>query len=355
MKNKKQNLHKTVAGALAALLLCLLASCSINGTPTIEVDRGMSPNSGYTDNRSGSSVYPSGGVTGRVQDTSDRITNPTEESAPPQTDRNGQTLAPATHNSNTSQPQQQQSGNKTTTGDTQQQQTQPRNEEKTLLPLPVSVAEIIRFYNDATQKVNSQRPSMRKYMNTTVEYIDGIEPLESIPVPGVNPRKEIGLRLGEGEVNKNIPRGSTDGALMLSTLTQDDVTGAVCTQSGSVYTVTLSVEDAENPEHNRNTPISRFTNDFVPGSKAKHDIENLTVMGIKINATVASVTLNTKNVKIVAKIDAYTGRPVSVSHTFGFNVLMKDVKGSALGIKKEMPEIKGAGHTQVDFSSFFFV
>ncbi len=234
--------------------------------------------------------------------------------------------------------------------------------ERSKLPLPQNNAQIVKFYNSATDEVNNNFPRFKKMMETTVDDISGIEPLYDLTrkIPGsgalINPREEIGKKLGEGTQNFTASQGKDTGYLMNSTLGAGDVSETACVDKGSYYEVTIYANGATNPEYNRNTPLSRFTNDFVSASKARYEIEHLKIMGISIKATLEECNLQSKDIKIVAKIDAYTGQPIAITHTFGFDVKMTNVSGgiSFPKIEANMEEINGAGHTRVVFSDFVF-
>ena len=230
----------------------------------------------------------------------------------------------------------------------------------TPLAQPQGNAEIAAFYNNATKKVNRLLPTYKKTVQTTVDAVNGIEPLEdlvkSIPMASgiVNPRDEIGKNLGEGTKVYTSPRGEDRDYLLSGSLTANDLTGSSCVRNGDFYYITLNVKNSTNPEHNRGASISRFTTDYVSGSQARDKIENLVIVGIKLNATMESITMTTKGVQITAKINIYTGQPTKIQHKFGFDVEMVDVKGGAIGIKKEMPLITGAGHTLADYDNFLY-
>jgi len=357
-------MKKTWVSILALSLVLIFTACSFDGDPTINPD----PVVFLTDEDPGGFFTPGNNTPAATTDPNAPTTTTDPNAPTTTTDPSGSTPRPLNPGETSTRPPNLIGpGYEPPPTDDETTKRPPNNSENPTTPVgptplaqPQSNAEIAAFYNNATKKVNSLLPTYKKTLNTTVDDVNGIEPLEELVniIPGgknlINPRDEIGKNLGEGTKVSTCPRGEDRDYLLTGSLTANDLTGASCQKNGDYYYITLNVKNSTNPEHNRGASISRFTTDYVSGSQARSKIENLVIMGIKLNATMSSLTLKTKNVQVTAKINVYTGRPAKIQHKFGFDVEMLDVKGGALGIKKEMPVITGAGHTLVDYDNFLY-
>jgi len=225
------------------------------------------------------------------------------------------------------------------------------------IPEPKTKAEMVNLYNNLTAKVKAELPAFTKVMDTVVEKIDGGpegERLLGLSIGGLGVRKEIGKKLGEGKKTSTAKKGQSNNFLLRSLLTDADVIQANCDVSGNTYTLTLQVANSTNPEKNGTAPLSRFTHDYVSRTEAIYEIEHISIGPVKTSATISSLTMTTRNVLIVARLDALTGRPISIKHSFGFDVRITDIYGKLLGIEVDLPVVDGAGNTKVDFTNFQF-
>ncbi|MBQ9857422.1 MAG: hypothetical protein IJO77_00310, partial [Oscillospiraceae bacterium] len=127
---------------------------------------------------------------------------------------------------------------------------------------PATVAEIVKYYNDATAKAYNAKVGFKKYR------VCGNEKMDSNAI--VNQFKDViygFMGIGaENAFSETVTKGKWEADskkhyLRTSTLTAGDVTGATCTESGSNYIITLKVKpgttSASKGTFKNNAPIDK--------------------------------------------------------------------------------------------------
>lgn len=181
---------------------------------------------------------------------------------------------------------------------------------------PTKKADILKLYNDAAANASKSKPGYKKSTVTALSNLN-MGALASISAV----RDAIGGFLGEGSSSATVKKGSFDGvSLVKSALKESDVTAATCKLSsdGKYYTVNITVKNEQNPKKS-GSALGRFTKDFK-------DVDEIKAGLSEVGASVESMTINTTSVTISAKIDAKTGRFVSITHNIRMSASLKNIK-----------------------------
>lgn len=212
---------------------------------------------------------------------------------------------------------------------------------------PSSKAEIVEFYNNAINKVVSDKAGYTKQRTTTISELDA----GSYTDTAGDIVKEF---LGEGTSEFKNTKGSSK-YLTQSSLTASDVTSATCQQTGSIYTITLTLADGSSSYTSKKTedksPVAKTGLLYGSQLNAEYDYLNSASIyaGIKSKgAKVNSINAATTNTKIVITVDAQTGNMLSYTASFDWNVNIDSI--SVLIIK--VPQATGKAHTAVVISDF---
>ncbi|MDO4495166.1 MAG: hypothetical protein Q4B62_05185 [Clostridiaceae bacterium] len=203
---------------------------------------------------------------------------------------------------------------------------------------PTSKADILKLYNDATAKAAKSKPGYSKTRSTVLSNLE-MGALSKLDVV----RTAIGDFLGEGTSSEKVSKGKFDGkSLVKSSLTASDVTSADCTLSSDkkYYTVTLTVKNETNPIKGKSS-LSKFTNDFKDNNEIKAGLD-------EAGASVGTLNINTRDVKIVAKISVDGNRLVSLTHSFKMKADLKKVKYTIVSVN----EASALLETKVTYSDF---
>lgn len=203
---------------------------------------------------------------------------------------------------------------------------------------PTSKADIVKLYNDATAKAATAKPGYSKTKSTVLSSLE-MGALSKLDVV----RTAIGDFLGEGTSTEKVSKGKFDGkSLVKSSLTASDVTSADCTLSSDkkYYTVTLTVKNETNPIKGKSI-LSKFTNDFKDNNEIKAGLD-------EAGASVGTLNINTRDVKIVAKISVDGNRLVSLTHSFKMKADLKKVKYTIVSVNEASANLE----TKVTYSDF---
>ena len=167
-----------------------------------------------------------------------------------------------------------------------------------------STAEILKYYQDATAKVVSQKPGYTK----TRTVVDKSHNADSV-FPSTF-RYQLFDSLGIGDENKfeeTVRKGTNtcDSAcgdyLKKSTLTTSDVTSAKAVKSGSNYVITIGIKSGSG----KNTPIDKSCI-CVGDERVSVNFDRKTTLSIASVLGFSNYE-NTRNGKVVATVNASTG------------------------------------------------
>lgn len=212
---------------------------------------------------------------------------------------------------------------------------------------PASKAEIVEFYNNAVNKVVTDKAGYTKQRTTTVTHLDAGKYTDMAG----DIVKEF---LGEGTSEFKNTKGSSK-YLVKSSLTADDVTSATCQQTGLNYTITLELKNGSSSYTSKktadNSPIARTG--LLAGNQLNPEYDYLNsaniYAGVKSKGAKAnSINAETTNAKIVITVDAKTGNMLSYTLSFDWKVDIDSI--SVLLIK--VPTATGNAHTAVVISDF---
>ncbi|MBQ2846938.1 MAG: hypothetical protein IJE74_01595 [Clostridia bacterium] len=203
---------------------------------------------------------------------------------------------------------------------------------------PTSKEDIVKLYNAAAAAAAKSKPGYQKSTTTVLNNLD-MGALASISAV----RDAVGGFLGEGSSSSTVKKGSFDGtSLVKSTLKASDVTSATCKLSsdGKYYTINITVKNEQNPKKG-SSALGRFTKDYK-------DIDEIKAGLADVGASVESLTVNTTNVTISAKINAANNRFISLSHNIKMKAVLNNVKYSFVKVGKASANLE----TKVTYSDF---
>ncbi len=216
-------------------------------------------------------------------------------------------------------------------------------------PAPSTKEEIVAAYNNAVNKVVDEKAGYTKSRNTVVKEMNGGD-LMSLAEGVV---KDF---LGDGITNYTNTKGTSKYFLNAS-LTADNVTDATCQLSDGNYIITLNLKDGQSTatkSSSRDTSALAKSGLFT-GNVANSDYDYLSSASIYSAATSASSSLKIEsikskntNVKIVAAIDAATGKLVTLTIDYDWTVEMSNVKYIVVSVSKA----DGKAQTSVALSNF---
>lgn len=212
---------------------------------------------------------------------------------------------------------------------------------------PSSVADIVAMYNDAVNKVVSDKAGYTKQRTTTVTHLDAGK-YTSMAGDIV---KEF---LGEGTSEFKNSKGNSK-YLAKASLTADDVTSAVCQKTGSTYTITLDLKNGTSSYTSKKaedkSPVAKTG--LLSGNQLNPEYDYLNSAsinaGIKSKGAKAnSVSTETINTKIVVTIDAESEKMLSYTASFDLEVSIEKISVAIISV----PSAEGKAHTAVVLSDF---
>lgn len=215
--------------------------------------------------------------------------------------------------------------------------------------VPESKEDIVALYNEAINKVVTDKAGYNKQRTTTVSELDAGN--YTSVASGI-----VKDFLGEGTKDVKNSKG-TAKHLQASTLTASDVASATCELVGNNYTITLNLEDgtssATKSSKKDDSAIAKCG--LVTGKSVTDTIDyiNSECIYSSITAekiTVGKITAANKNAKVIIVIDAETGKMISYTASFDWNAAIENlsVKFPPVSIKKAT----GKAHTAVVISDF---
>lgn len=221
--------------------------------------------------------------------------------------------------------------------------------------VPKTVADVLKYFNDATSKVVSSKAGYKK--KRVVE----IKNLEAGALGGMKIVQDtVNNFLGVGTKEYAATKGKTDSPLLLktSTLAAGDVSSATCSASGTTYTIVINVKNGNSyKDASKNTNSSPLDKSLIctgTGDKSAYDhkaAHNLydTLNGEK-DVAVEAAKESYSGAVITAKIDSATGKFISCNVKFNFAVDLTKVKYLVVTIKTAT----GNATTNIDYTNFSY-
>ncbi len=217
--------------------------------------------------------------------------------------------------------------------------------------VPTTKEEIAEAYNNAVNKAVDEKAGYKKARTTSVTEMNGPDSLMSL---AEEPIKEF---LGDGTKQYTNTKGSAK-YFGKASLTADDLNSATCTLDGDNIVITLNVKSGESSATKStkkdNSALAR--SGLITGKNADPDYDYLSSEGIYAAVTSASSSLKVEsissqntNVKIVAVVNAATGKLVSLTTSYDWTVVMTKIKFSFL---VNVDKADGKAKTAVELSDF---
>lgn len=215
---------------------------------------------------------------------------------------------------------------------------------------PSTTADIIKYYNTAINKAVSSKAGFSKTRKTTLGTLKGAEAIMKISIA----RDAVNNFLGVGTKEYTNKKGTADN-ISKSALTEADVKQAKCTVSGTTYTISLLLADGTStaPSVSDTSPLQRCGLYAGAGDKSAYDYKSANNIYVSLNgaenAGVEKVVENTKNAKIVVKIDSTTGNIIALQAAFDWIADLTNVKYTFVKISGT-----GDAQTTVSFKNFVY-
>ncbi len=205
-------------------------------------------------------------------------------------------------------------------------------------PSKWSTAEVLKYYQDATAKVVSQKPGYTKTRSAVNNGYDAGAVLSAF-------KGEVFKFLGIGAENKfeeTVKKGTNTcddtcgDYLKKSTLTASDVTSAKAVKSGSNYVVTIGIKSGssqtEGGKNQKNdSPIDKSGICVGNTDRSGYDHKNALIVYDALDDIASGLTMYEKssNGKVVATINAATGEITKLVITWDASADISKVYGSS--------------------------
>lgn len=212
---------------------------------------------------------------------------------------------------------------------------------------PATGEEIVALYNDAVNKVVSEKAGYKKERITNIIEMNG-GALMSMAEGVV---KDF---LGEGSKTYTNNKGVAK-YLLTSTLAASDVTSALCEDTGDSYTITLNLKNgtssATKTAVSDTSPLAKCG--LLTGNVADPDYDYLSSGSIYASVTAENVKVDkivakNTNAKIVAVVEKESGKLVSLRVSYDWTIEMTKVKYSIITVNNA----DGKAQTEVEFKNF---
>lgn len=216
--------------------------------------------------------------------------------------------------------------------------------------VPQSKEDIVDLYNDAVNKVVSDKAGYSKQRTTTVSELDA----GSYTSVASGIVKDF---LGEGTKEVKNSKGSAKH-LNKSTLTASDVKSATCELNGSNYTITLYLEDgvssATKSSKKDTSAVAKCG--LITGKSVTDTVDYINSECIYNSITAEKITVNKisgadKNAKIVIVINAETGNMISYTASFEWGAVIEKLSTGGF-VPIRIDKATGKAHTAVIITDF---
>lgn len=213
---------------------------------------------------------------------------------------------------------------------------------------PSTVDEVLAVYNNAINKVIADKAGYSKSRTTELNNLDGGALLKiQLVVDMVNDF------LGVGTTPYKNEKGKAE-FLSKASLTKNDLTAIDIKTNDGVYTITLGLKDgksaADASGSTDTSPLSRSGLFAGKGDKKAYDYKNSENIHTAINGVAKADSAEEKvtNTKIVATIEAETGKLTSLNASWDWKVELTNVSYSIATVKTA----KGDAKTVVEVKDF---
>lgn len=213
---------------------------------------------------------------------------------------------------------------------------------------PSTVDEVLAVYNNAINKVIADKAGYSKTRTTELNNLDGGALLKiQLVVDMVNDF------LGVGTTDYKNEKGKAE-FLSKASLTKNDLTAIDIKTNDGVYTITLGLKDGQSQANasgsSDTSPLSRSGLFAGKGDKIAFDYKNSENIHTAINGVAKADAASEKvtNAKIVATIEAETGKMTSLNVTWDWHVELTNVSYSIATVKTA----KGDAKTVVEVKDF---
>lgn len=200
---------------------------------------------------------------------------------------------------------------------------------------PTAPAEIVNYYNNAINKVISEKAGYKKARVTEMKTLEGGALLKiQLVVDMVNDF------LGVGTTDYENKKGKAE-FLSKASLTVADLTAAKCDVNGDVYTITLGLKNGQSQASasgsSDTSPLQRSGLYVGKGDKKAFDYkssENIhtAINGVE-NTSAETAKEQVTNAKIVATINSKTGQMTGLTVSWDWSVQLTTIKYTVVSVK----------------------
>ena len=215
---------------------------------------------------------------------------------------------------------------------------------------PSTVDEVLATYNNAINKVITEKAGYTKKRTTTLNTLEGGALLKiQLVVDMVNDF------LGVGTTDYKNEKGKAE-YLSKASLTKNDLSSIDIKTNDGVYTITLGLKNGQSQANasgaSDTSPLSRSGLYAGKGDKIAFDYKNsenihTAINGVE-NTSAESAKEQVTNAKIVATIEAETGKLTSLTVTWDWAVQLTNVKYTVVTVKTA----EGTATSKVEVKDF---
>ncbi|MBQ6932582.1 MAG: hypothetical protein IJN38_10680 [Clostridia bacterium] len=220
------------------------------------------------------------------------------------------------------------------TGEAASEESSSEAEETTQAVLPVTVDEIISYYNTAVNKAVAAKVGFNKVRYVDNEQLNAGFLLKTFgdvlyKFMGIGAENKYTMDVTKGQWESDLPHQY----LRKSTLTAADVTNATCTANGTQYTIVMDVKGgksyADKNSKSNNSPIDKCGICVGDADKSYYDHKTAIVIYDAIDDVLggAKISESYNNAKVKAVIDSTTGHLVSLTVEYNISVVIDAAGG----------------------------
>ena len=220
------------------------------------------------------------------------------------------------------------------TGEAASEESSSEAEETTQAVLPVTVDEIISYYNTAVNKAVAAKVGFNKVRYVDNEQLNAGFLLKTFgdvlyKFMGIGAENKYTMDVTKGQWESDLPHQY----LRKSTLTAADVTNATCTANGTQYTIVMDVKGgksyADKNSKSNNSPIDKCGICVGDADKSYYDHKTAIVIYDAIDDVLggAKISESYNNAKVKAVIDSTTGNLVSLTVEYNISVVIDAAGG----------------------------
>ena len=220
------------------------------------------------------------------------------------------------------------------TGEAASEESSSEAEETTQAVLPVTVDEIISYYNTAVNKAVAAKVGFNKVRYVDNEQLNAGFLLKTFgdvlyKFMGIGAENKYTMDVTKGQWESDLPHQY----LRKSTLTAADVTNATCTANGTQYTIVMDVKGgksyADKNSKSNSSPIDKCGICVGDADKSYYDHKTAIVIYDAIDDVLggAKISESYNNAKVKAVIDSTTGHLVSLTVEYNISVVIDAAGG----------------------------